>query len=228
MPKSNPYIDQEFLTYTNENPIDRLESFLMTTMINMKVPAKVHPELYAMQACEIINGYCRAHNLIKIELAGLNARSAVSNFLDRIRTRYEALVLKEKAISYEEIFKKQGYPLSDDEIQKIQDGINNLRDRINSSEDLNKEHKARILKKLNEMQTELNKNMSTFDNIIGKSVNVIKLLSYGRKEVVTPIMKDAIELTKELNRVETIHSGLPDVSNQIEFDEVVETELLDA
>ena len=44
----------------------------------------------------------------------------------------------------------------------------------------------------------------------------------------TPVLKDATELMKEINKIKSKHSGLPDVSNQIEHKEdFIDTEVTD-
>lgn len=80
------------------------------------------------------------------------------------------------------------------------------------------------MKKLNELQNQFDKTMSTFDNVIGKTFTILNVMSFGRKEVVSPLMKDTTELLKVLNKMETIKSELPDTENQIEYEETIKLE----
>lgn len=217
----NKYIDERFINCETDNPLHTLEEFLIDIIEKFPKAENNSNKIEEVKALNIVNAYCKAHSLAEVSTSNINLSASFSQFRANFNQRLTNLILKETAGDYEKLFKKQAYPLSDDEYQTIQNCINNLRDKINNTKDLVEEHKSRILKKLNEMQTELNKNMSTFDSIIGKSMIVLKTISFGRKEIVTPLMKDAIELTKELNKIETIHSEIPNTDNQIEYVETV-------
>mgnify|MGYP005995348315 CR=1 FL=1 len=58
--------------------------------------------------------------------------------------------------------------------------------------------------------------------------NIQSLLNKLREEVVSPLLKDTTDLIKEINKIESKHSGLPDIENQIEYqEEIFETEVID-
>lgn len=217
----NKYIDEKFINCETDNPLNTLEELLIDVIKKLPTVENNSSKIEEVKAINIVNAFCRAHKLEQVSINNINLSASYSQFRGNLNHRLTNLILKDTVFEYEKIFKKQAYPLSDSEYQTIQDGINKLRDKINNTKDLQEEHKARILKKLNEMQMELNKNMSTFDSIIGKSMIVLKTISFGRKEIVTPLMKDAIELTKELNKIETIYSEIPNTENQIEYEEAV-------
>lgn len=213
----NKYIDEKFINCETDNPLHTLEEFLIDVIGKLPKTENGLDKIEEIKALNIINAYCKAHSLPTVSLNNITLNTSFAQFSGNLKSRLTNLILNETADNYENLFKKQAYALNDNEFQTIQEGINKLRDKVNNTKELHQEHKARILKKLNEMQTELNKNMSTFDSIIGKSMIVLKTISFGRKEIVTPLMKDAIELTKELNRIETIHSEIPNTENQIEY-----------
>lgn len=59
------------------------------------------------------------------------------------------------------------YTFSDGDLERIKSLINELRDLITKSTLFSADHKERILKKLENLQKELHKNMSSLDNIWG-------------------------------------------------------------
>lgn len=166
--------------------MNTLEELLIDVIEKLPSTENNSNKIEEVKAINIINAYCKAHGLTLVSMSNLAINAPYSQFRGNLNSRLTHLILKDTADEYDNLFKKQAYPLSDVEFQ-----------------------------------TELNKNMSTFDSIIGKSMIVIKTMSFGRKEVVTPLMEDAITLTKELNKIETIHSELPNTDNQIEYEEAV-------
>jgi len=88
------------------------------------------------------------------------------------------------------------YTLKDEEINTIQNVLNTLREMINTSEDFEDEHRRRLLKRINELQTELNKEMSTFDHFWGLVIESGVAIGKFGKEA-----KPFVKLLKELKEV---------------------------
>ncbi len=59
------------------------------------------------------------------------------------------------------------YEFSDDDFSRVQTLLNNLRDLLTKSEDFEEDHRMRLLKKLEALQSELHKKMSDFDRFWG-------------------------------------------------------------
>jgi hypothetical protein len=59
------------------------------------------------------------------------------------------------------------YEFSDDDFGRVQTLLNNLRDLLTKSEDFEDGHRTRLIKKLETLQSELNKRMSDFDRFWG-------------------------------------------------------------
>ncbi len=59
------------------------------------------------------------------------------------------------------------YEFSDDDFSRVQTLLNGLRELLTKSEDFEEEHRTRLLKKLEALQSELNKKMSDFDRFWG-------------------------------------------------------------
>ena len=59
------------------------------------------------------------------------------------------------------------YEFSDDDFTRVQTLLNNLRDLLTKSKDFEEEHRSRLLKRLEALQSELHKKMSDFDKFWG-------------------------------------------------------------
>jgi len=59
------------------------------------------------------------------------------------------------------------YEFSDDDFSRVQTLLNNLRDLLTKSKDFEEDHRTRLLKKLEALQSELHKKMSDFDRFWG-------------------------------------------------------------
>jgi len=59
------------------------------------------------------------------------------------------------------------YEFSESDVKAIQEHINELRSLFSSSEELTEEHRRRLLRRLEQLQTEVNKTMSDLDRFWG-------------------------------------------------------------
>jgi len=59
------------------------------------------------------------------------------------------------------------YEFSDDDFSRLQTLLNHLRDLLTKSKDFEEDHRTRLLKKLEALQSELHKKMSNFDKFWG-------------------------------------------------------------
>ena len=59
------------------------------------------------------------------------------------------------------------YEFSDDDFTRVQTLLNNLRELLTKSKDFEEEHRTRLLKRLEVLQSELHKKMSNFDKFWG-------------------------------------------------------------
>lgn len=222
---NNKYIDEKIFFDEIEEPLQVLEDILTIMIKSMPtVENNTIPKVEELKAINIINAFCKNNSLELVNLSNLSIGASYAQFRANLNSRLTSLFTKEISKKYDELFQKKLYKLDKDELKNVQSLINLLRDKINKIEGLEKKHVARILKKLNEMQTELNKPISTFDTLIGKSISIINTIRHARKEVIAPVMKDAIELTKELNKMDSIHCNIPESKNQLGFEELIRIE----
>lgn len=224
---NNVYINEEFLSYNHVNITNSLENVLIFMIEKLDNQQIAYQAIAAVKAINIINAFCVVNNIDQISKQNIGISNSSTYVISNVKDRLTKL-LDGEVDNYKKLFIKQNYPLTDEEHETIQSLLNKLRDKVESETRLDEKHKARVLKKLNEMQMELNKNMSTFDNMIGKAHDVFKVLKFGREEVVSPLLKDTTDLVKAVNKIESKHSGLPDVENQIEFNEdILDTEVIE-
>ena len=59
------------------------------------------------------------------------------------------------------------YEFSDDDFSRVQTLLNGLRDLLTKSKDFEEDHRRRLLKRLEVLQSELHKKMSNFDKFWG-------------------------------------------------------------
>jgi hypothetical protein len=142
-------------------------------------------------------------------------RSSAKEILDILNKYYFDVVAKETSSQYRNIFEKKIYSFSDEEYDSIQNSINKLRTKLQNSNDFDLNHRERLLKKLEELQKELHKKMSSFDKFLGGFLSVAHTLGLSAKEAkpFTDDVKDILDIT--LN-AKSRGENLPEASNQIE------------
>jgi hypothetical protein len=121
-----------------------------------------------------------------------------AEFVERKLTDKNRNDIWSKALDYynAEMKVTKYYELTDGDITKIQDLINQLRQEINNSPIIENDHKLRILMRLEKMQKELHKRMSDYDKAYGILFDGMVLMQkFG--ESVKPIT----ELIREISNL---------------------------
>ena len=104
------------------------------------------------------------------------------------------------------------YQFSDGDLKRIQDLLNELRDTITKSELFDAKHKQRILNKLESLQSELHKKMSSLDRfwgLIGEAGVVLGKFGQDAKPLVDRIREIAQIVWRTQARAEELPSGTP-------------------
>lgn len=101
-----------------------------------------------------------------------------------------------------------GYTLGEGDCRKIQELINELRDTINADASIADEHKKRLLKKLNQLQTELNKEHPNYKEFW---YYVMANIAYANAALIgaEPIINFLYKITDILIKPMSTLSGLP-------------------
>ncbi len=217
------HIDRNIINKEYKTATLKLEELLSSTLSNMEVEYKNSGvnRLQAIKSLNIINAFSKQNQLSTIDLANIQYSSLGKGFIDAVKARLELLLTDEYDENLDDLFISNN-KINDDEYNTIQNMINELRNKIHSNKQLEDEHKDRILKKLNEMQAQLDKKISDGEIIKGKALSIINILSFGRKEVISPILKDTTELIKAINKMENKYSGLSEKNEQIPYSDFLE------
>ncbi len=107
------------------------------------------------------------------------------------------------------------YEFSSDDINEIQNAINVLRELIINEESIDESHKSRLLKRLNKLQSELNKKMTNIDtfltlpNYIGLAIGKFANDVEPAIEVYERFSKATADILKPIARIFRTTEGLP-------------------
>ena len=88
------------------------------------------------------------------------------------------------------------YEFTDGDLKRVQELINELRDLVTENTELEADHKRRLLKRLEEMQSELHKKVSDFDRYYGLAVDAGVLMKKLGENA-----KPFVDRIKELTRI---------------------------
>ena len=212
------YIKDEFLHSNFDDPRLHLKDMLKTTLVDMQKSYQNHPNnLDYYDSVDTLNAIAEFANSYGIsnEILYQGHRSNAKEILDVLNKYYLDVVAKETSSQYKNIFAKQIYSFSDEEYNSIQNSINNLRTKIQKSTDFDANHRERLLKKLEELQKELHKKMSSFDKFLGGFLSMAHTLGLSAQEAkpFTDDVKDILDIT--LN-AKSRGENLPESNNQIE------------
>lgn len=212
----NPFIDNKYIDEPYINALEHLEEFIIDTVDKIgKNPLKGGPS-DAIRAIHVINSFCEENKLKSIPLSGLGVSVSLTTFINALNNKLTDLLLNETKDKYKNIFSKKIYNLSDAEYKSIKNTINSLKEKITNIENIEDDYRDRLLKKLEEIENELHMKMNSFDSIIGKSVDILKVTSCIDESKEGQFIKDdAIILINDLSKIESFHTGLPDFGNII-------------
>ncbi|MFK3604012.1 hypothetical protein A7D21_17710 [Pseudomonas sp. AP19] len=96
------------------------------------------------------------------------------HYISGVNAELEAVVARSKAEQFQSDIEQRmnrlitgsfGYELTDGDLNEVQDLVNRLRELIVGSEELSADHRQRLLKRLEEVQRELHKKLSTLDHL---------------------------------------------------------------
>jgi hypothetical protein len=145
------------------------------------------------------------------------------NIIKLLDSYYFDVVAKETSSQYRELFAKKVYILTDDEYDKIQNNINTLRDKIINSKEFSEEHKTRLLEKLEKLQNEIHKKMSSTDKVLGNVVSLGHILGKTTKEA-KPFIDEVKDILKIIFKSKEKTENLPDSTNQLETKDLLQIE----
>ena len=103
--------------------------------------------------------------------------NAIMNYISGVNQiaeqKYSTEMIQYASEKYNVMFGNEFfYEISDDDYSIIQKNINELRDLISKSEEIPDNHKDRLIKRIEELQRELNKRVRNFDKFFGVAIEI--------------------------------------------------------
>lgn len=130
--------------------------------------------------------------------------------LNSIQKHHKALKLEEEleARFSRKIKNSFGYEFTEGDLKEIQSLVNKLRNLITDCSELDEEHRRRITKKLEQVQQELHKKISTLDHIYALAIEA-SIVAGKVGENAKPLIEAAKELMGISWRTHAHTEGLP-------------------
>lgn len=169
--------------------------------------------LFAMQDNELLK-----HDVTRppIENGKVSVRIAYP-FIQGIQTMLQASMARDAALELQQklearfslgIQKTAGFEFTDGDLKEVQENINQLRDLIANCPDLGEDHKRRLLKRLEQVQSELHKRVSTLDHLYCLAIEA-SIVAGKVGENAKPVVAVAKALMGIVWRTHTHAAGLP-------------------
>lgn len=100
-------------------------------------------------------------------------KNLVFEISGKAEKKYTENTAEEASEKYDSLFGNiYSYKIPEKDFQRIQELVNELREQINKSKEIKKEHKKRLINRLDKFQSELNKDMANFDRFWGVAIEV--------------------------------------------------------
>ncbi|MCF6331443.1 MAG: hypothetical protein L3I99_07885 [Sulfurimonas sp.] len=192
------YINDKYLTDVFDDARLHLKDMLKDALDNIQTDYNDNhqPEfLDLLEVQKVVVDFCNIYDIDNKVL--VNSSKTDVNAMYHSLQVFFADFLKKSPTMYENIFAKKIYTFTEEEHETIQTKINDLRDKILKSTEIDKKHRERVLKKLEEMQKELHKKMANLDKFLGGMVSVGHALGLTAKEAkpFTDDVKDILNIT---------------------------------
>ncbi len=195
------YYTDEFLEGLSDDPIEGVLA-ICNFFVELRGDAGADDSLY-LEAIGLLETYSKAYDIKlsvpTVESLSNDEKRNIIRLIQEIRNQFYSQAIDIRLKSNKEIFsaklgKAFHYELTGGDLKRIQQLINELREIISGAEQLEENHKSRILKKLEKLQGELHKRMSDLDRfwgLIGEAGVVAGKLGRDAKPIVDRIREIA-------------------------------------
>jgi hypothetical protein len=219
--------DQQFFSAVDSDPADvvtKLCKYVAEVIRNKPTTTIVTAhydemlEIYAM-VLSILSAHKLHLPTDPPELSGdtMQDVSAIFAFLDVTRTTFQATVAQNKIEQLKSRFTAGfsaafAYEFSQGDLEKIQSLVNELREQIAASPLLEEDHKHRLLKRLEKLQSEFHKRISDLDRfwgLVGEAGVVLAKLGNDAKPIVDRVREIADIVWRTQSRAEELPSNVP-------------------
>lgn len=225
--------NEEFISSLREDPVNGAVKICQEIFDALDL--ENHQGWYEKDFETLIEGYSLLAALIESKslpitiehpIIGANTSEDCSNiyqFVTDVKStlRAEASRLKIESLKHKFQTSLDGefvYEFSQGDLDRVQVLLNQLRDLIRASKDLEAEHQQRLLRRLEKLQSEIHKKVSDVDRfwgLIGDAGVVIGKLGNDAKPIVDRIREITDIIWQTQSRAEELPSGttLPQITN---------------
>lgn len=151
-----------------------------------------------------------------VDVHDVDSCIAISNFLSFVSTELARQQSSHKLASMKKKFESLvsasfAYEFTEGDVTRIQTLLNELRQLLCDNDELEEQHKRRILKRLEKLQSEMQKKMSDLDHFYGLTVEGF-VMRQKVGENLMPIVDRIMELTKIIWLTQSRAEDLPSES----------------
>lgn len=219
------YISTELLHNDSEDKKTHLKKMMKDAIDNMNEASnkdKLDKNI-AIDTISCINAFIKLNNLgLELISYDVNKISYAVQIINILSNYYQGFIHKNIDLHFS-FFETKDYIFEEENYKTIQDTLNKLRDELLSSELFDEAHKQRILEKLESLQKELHKKMSSLDKTLGQLVLIGSALgSAGEKA--KPMFDRINETIKSILRVQNKKDKLIKDENQIDYEPITKIE----
>jgi len=223
-------ISDDFFKTLKDDPVEQIMEitrvFNAWNVGNKNIPARNTKHKEYVNAYYVLVQYC---NEVEMPVASLkfspddvqkNITDTI-NFFGKVRQQCAAILSRKKIGSEldeakaeaDELFGKGFlYKFTDDDLNNIQKHIDELRGLLQKSHSIKKDHKERLLNKLEKLQSELHKSMTTVDRfwgVFGELIIYTKRFGEAGKPIFD-VLKGLIQI---VINAQSMTAGLPPASS---------------
>lgn len=221
------YINQDQLDISEkEDPKGHLKNITISALKNMENTISSGRALTLYQSLDTLDyiGEYAEHLGIENSLHNNHNITTGNEVAKILQNFYIKELRKVKTRRFIHISAK--YEFSNEEYKTIQEKINTLRSDIQDSKIFGDEHKERLLNKLEELQKNLHQKMESVDKSLGIISSIgVTLGKFGKD--VKPLFDRFNETFKLIHKVEERGDNVPPLDNQVGYEGIVETELIE-
>lgn len=197
------YISSELLNNNCEDKKAHLKKMIKNALENMNDALNNNKldKNTVIDTISCINAFIELNNLelklVAYDIAKINLAETIKNILNAY---YEDFIHKNIDLHFS-FFEHKDYIFEEDNYKNIQQTLNQLRDDLISCDIFEDEHKQRLLSKLESLQKELHKKMSSLDKALGQLVTIASALGTAGEKA-KPMFDRINETIKSVLRVQ--------------------------
>lgn len=197
------YISDELLHNSSENKKGHLK-LMLKNAIDKMIEEDQNNELdtnLSIETIACINAFIQL-NKLEVNLINYNVKdiSFSRKFITILNSYYQSFIHDNIDLQFS-LFEAKEYIFEEENYKTIQDTLNKLRDDLQKTKLFDEEHKQRLLDKLENLQKELHRKMSTLDKTLGQLVSIATALGTAGEKA-KPMFDRINETIKSVLRVQ--------------------------